>query len=636
MKKTSLLLLFLSLSVSTSYGQASCLECHGAADLTRTLTSGVEQSLFVNDSLFLASVHGGMECRDCHKDAIGDPHPEKLKKAACADCHEDAVLLYAKGEHGRAFLSGDSAAPSCASCHSKHAIRSSTDSTSTTHITHLSKTCATCHDGNGAATSRNLTISNPAAKFEKGVHGKALAKGNLTAASCSSCHGSHELLPITDPLSPIHPNKLAATCGKCHEKASQDYELSSHGMALTRGVRESPTCNNCHGEHEILSSKDPRSGTSPSHISEKTCSPCHGILKLNEKYGLISDPVTSYRESYHGMASIGGSQVAANCVSCHGAHNVLPSTNPRSTIHAGNLQQTCGQCHVNVTAAFAKSYIHASPTSKTDRYSDVVKTMYIWMIVAVIGGMVIHNLIIYLSFVRAKYRALQLQETVRRFDRSWVIQHLLIFLSFTVLVITGFALKYTTGQSASLLAKIGFTEAVRGVAHRLAAVVLMTTGVYHIFYLLFSRSAKGELKSLLPNINDVRLFIVHMKHHLGLTSERAEFERYGYIEKAEYWALVWGTAVMAGTGFVLWFPALATMIFPVWIIKVSETIHYYEAILATLAILLYHMFFAIFHPSDYPINLTSFTGKITKEEAEERFPAWYRSLQQEAEKKENL
>jgi cytochrome b subunit of formate dehydrogenase len=94
--------------------------------------------------------------------------------------------------------------------------------------------------------------------------------------------------------------------------------------------------------------------------------------------------------------------------------------------------------------------------------------------------------------------------------------------------------------------------------------------------------------------------------------------------------LVWGTAVMAFSGLVLWFPASATLMMPVWIVKVSEIIHYYEAILATLAILLYHMFFAIFHPADYPINLTSFTGKITKEEAEERFPAWYRSLEEKS------
>jgi hypothetical protein len=222
-----------------------------------------------------------------------------------------------------------------------------------------------------------------------------------------------------------------------------------------------------------------------------------------------------------------GSKVAANCVSCHGAHNVLPSTDPRSTIHPANLNQTCGKCHVNVTSTFAKSYVHAVAASTTDQYSDIIKKIYIWLIIAVIGGMVLHNFIIWFSYARAKYRLLHLQETVRRFDNSWVIQHLLIFISFTLLVITGFALKWTTSEWAFYLSKIGFNEQVRGIVHRMSAVLLMGTGTYHLFYLFFSRSAKGEIKALLPNIKDVRLFIVNMKHHLGMTKEHADFERYG-------------------------------------------------------------------------------------------------------------
>ncbi len=628
MKKPIAALLFILSLTSLVFSQSTCQECHGTADFSRTLASGLEQSLYVSDSLYHASVHGGFACTDCHTDAAGDPHPEKLKKVECSTCHEEAVTLYSDGQHGKAFLAGDSAAPSCTSCHSAHNIKSAGDSTSMTHKANLPSTCGTCHDGHGAATTHNLRIADPVQKFEKGIHGKALEAGNMDVASCSSCHGSHLLLPMSDPRSPIHHANLSKTCGQCHSRESEEYDISSHGTALAGGIKEAPTCNNCHGEHEILSPQDPKASTNAANLSDETCSPCHGILKLNEKYGLISDPVESYKQSYHGMATVGGSKVAANCVSCHGAHNVLPSTDPRSTIHAGNLEKTCGQCHVNVTAEFTKSYIHAKPASKTDQYSDIVKTLYIWMIVAVIGGMVLHNAIIYLSFVRAKYRALQLQDTVQRFDRAWVIQHLLIFISFTILVITGFALRYTTGDTAYWLAKIGFSEAVRAFLHRTAAVVMLAAGLYHIYYLLFSKAGKGELKALLPTIKDVRLFIVNMKHHLGLTREHPDFERYGYIEKAEYWALVWGTAVMAVTGFVLWFPAEATMIMPVWIIKVSETIHYYEAILATLAILLYHMFFAIFHPKDYPMNLASFTGKMTREEAEERFPAWYRSLEE--------
>ena len=219
-----------------------------------------------------------------------------------------------------------------------------------------------------------------------------------------------------------------------------------------------------------------------------------------------------------------------------------------------------------------------------------------------------------------------MQKTVQRFDKPWVIQHITMFVTFTLLVITGFALKNPEAGWVRLLTSLGLTESLRGTLHRVAAVGMILGGLYHLYHLFFNKRWKGELVSLLPNVTDLRQFVQNMRYHLGMIKERPKFDRYGYIEKAEYWALVWGTVMMAITGFVLWFPAITTQFLPAWVVKVSETIHYYEAILAALAILLYHMFFAIFHPEDYPMSLTGFTGKMAEEEAKDRFPMWYQKL----------
>jgi len=590
-----------------------------------------EESLFVSDSTFSNSVHGDFECIDCHIDAVGDPHPDRLGTVNCSLCHDDAQAEFALSLHGQKFMAGDSCAPTCSSCHGKHDIKSSSDNSSRTFSINLPNTCGECHGKDGPICLDEVGVASPVENFEKGVHGQALLAGNDEAASCDDCHGSHLLLPRGNPQSKIFQQNISKTCSPCHEDIVREYDNSSHGKALARGQFDAPTCITCHGEHNIYSPSDENAPTNPIHIANQTCKPCHGSPKLNEKYGLLADPTSSYENSYHGLASARGSKVAANCTSCHGIHNILGSSDPQSSISPGNLKETCGQCHPNATEEFTRSYVHAKTGSLDDAISQLIAKIYKWLIVIVIGGMVLHNFIIWLSYVRKKYRAMQQESVIIRFDRHWVIQHVATFISFTTLVVTGFALKFPNAGWVQVLMDLGLTEPVRSVLHRIAAVVLIAAAIYQWVFLLFMKKWKGELQSLLPDFTDVREFLQHMAYHLGLRAERPDFARYSYIEKAEFWALIWGNIVMMLTGLVLWFPTVALSLFPswTWLIKVSETVHYYEAWLAALAILLYHMFFAIFHPEDYPINLAGFTGKITEDEAKERFPRWYRKMMEE-------
>ena len=630
LQKIFFVALFTFSYTSVLFAENACFECHGEPDFLRETADGKEESLYVSDSTFAASVHGDFECLDCHVDAVGDPHPDTLSAVNCALCHEDEQKQFALSIHGRKFMAGDSCAPTCFSCHGKHDIKSSSDESSKTFSVNLPNTCGECHKKDGPLCTHEIDLASPVENFEKGVHGQALLEGNDEAASCNDCHGSHLLLSRANPQSKIFQQNISKTCSKCHEDIVREYDNSSHGKALARGEFDAPTCITCHGEHNIMSPSNEKAPTNAVNIANQTCEPCHGSLKLNEKYGLLPDPTQSYASSYHGLASAGGSKIAANCTSCHGVHNILGPDDPESTINPANLKQTCGACHPNATEEFANSYVHIKVESLSDNIARIIAKIYIWLIVIVIGGMVLHNFIIWLSYVRKKYRALHQQSTIIRFDRHWVIQHVATMASFTLLVITGFALKFPNAGWVQFLSAIGLTEHIRGIVHRLSAVVLIAAAIYQWVFILFARKWKGELQSLLPSFIDIREFIQHMKYHLGLQKERPDFARYSYIEKAEFWALVWGNMVMLLTGLILWFPTIATRLFPswTWLVKASETVHYYEAWLAALAILLYHMFFAIFHPEDYPINLTGFTGKITEDEAKERFPRWYRKMMQ--------
>ncbi|MBN2090782.1 cytochrome b/b6 domain-containing protein, partial [candidate division KSB1 bacterium] len=175
------------------------------------------------------------------------------------------------------------------------------------------------------------------------------------------------------------------------------------------------------------------------------------------------------------------------------------------------------------------------------------------------------------------------------------------------------------------------TVDIRGLFHRGAAVVMVALAFYHVWYLIFTKRGRQQLKDFLPGLKDIWDVIGMVKYNLGLSSQRPEFERYNYAEKAEYWALIWGTIVMGITGFILWFPNITMAYFPKWLTDVSTTVHYYEAILATLAIIVWHFYFQFLDPHVYPFNFTCMTGKISEEALREEHKLEYERLESQQE-----
>ncbi len=571
-----------------------CLACHSDSTLAHEV-NGKPESLYVDQDKLSHSIHGSMfSCVDCHTDVKSLVHETPPKQATCTQCHADAQTAYAHSIHGRPARDGQNPAATCQDCHGDaHAILAADDRKSPVNHANIPATCGTCH-GQKFLMESNGESTQPFISYQASVHGRAVEKGSMKAAVCTDCHGAHEILPANDAQSPIYKFNVPATCGKCHVDVADTFARSIHGQAIARGNQLAPVCTDCHGIHSIKSHLDPNSPTSAQNLSRDTCAQCHAGVRLSQEFGIPGGRVTSYFDSYHGLAVKGGSVVAANCSSCHGVHNILPSSDPRSTINAANLDATCGQCHKGVTRKFTATRVHleegAVSAGDIDSFSvRWVRRVYVALILLVIGAMLLHNAIVWRGKAAARRKMQNPMMQRMTTNQRW--QHLILLMSFIILVITGFALKFPDSWFAELL---GLGEKLRSVVHRVAGVVLIGAGIYHIAYVAAAREGRRLLRDLAPRPKDAFDVWAAMRYYLGLSKEKPKYGRFTYGEKAEYWALVWGTALMGLTGIMMWAKVwVGDLLSRAWV-DVATAIHYYEAILATLAIVVWHFYQVIF------------------------------------------
>ena len=301
----------------------------------------------------------------------------------------------------------------------------------------------------------------------------------------------------------------------------------------------------------------------------------------------------------------------ANCASCHGVHNILPSSDPRSTINRANLDATCGKCHQGVTQKFTTTRVHLDVGRSKDIGSVAVRwvrVFYLVLIFAVIGAMFLHNAIILRSKAIAR-RTMQ-NPMMERMSANQRWQHLILLTSFIILVITGFALKFPDSWFAEALA---MGEKLRSVVHRVAGVILIGAGIYHVFYLAITGDGRRLISDFAPRPKDAFDAWGTMLYYLGVSKTKPNFGRFSYAEKAEYWALVWGTALMAVTGIMMWAKVWVGDLLARWWVDVATAIHFYEAILATLAIIVWHFYQVFIDPDVYPMNWAWWDGKMPVE-----------------------
>lgn len=571
---------------------------------------------------FSLSPHGDTDCLECHVGADSRRHRRGLDPVDCGACHAGIIEIQAASVHGefgvRRMTGMD--LPTCTTCHGElHAMVSTSDPASPVHATRQGETCAVCH-GTGQPAPPGVRTVRPIEAYTASVHAEA-AGNDAGGPSCSDCHTSHSPLPVTDPESSIHRSNVPATCGECHRKISRQFSRSIHGLAAAAGVLESPVCTDCHGEHRILAVGAPDSPVSATNVPIRICGPCHSDLKLGEKYGLPADQVPSYDMSFHGLAARGGSQRVANCASCHGVHDILPSSDPDSYIHPDNLAHTCGQCHAGAGTRFTIGPVHVLAEETPNVVAHWIRLIYIPLIWVTVIFMLLHNLLDLVKKTRHPEPRLRRPpehcEIKERMSPAFRIAHAVAALSFIILVFTGFALKYPESWWAGLL-QWWDGEEMRGDIHRIAAVGLLGAFVFHFGHLAVSASARRQIAAFLPRGADFREFSQRIAYNLGMRAEPPAAVRVGYVEKVEYWAALWGTLVTAVTGFVLWFENFTLAWLPGWVPEAATVLHFLEAILAALAILIWHFYFVIFDPAVYPMDTAWLRGKPPYSRAEER------------------
>ena len=669
--------------------RADCLTCHSDESLSME-KKGKEVSLFVNENVLKKSTHQKLSCVACHAgfDHENIPHKEKIEPVNCMTCHTNPVAKHAfhpqmnrasgrdgtkdvsckschgthdvasprkpgtkfsrenltescgtchgsvqetftHSAHAKTFAAGVKGAPDCLTCHRNSITNKKSRQDDSNLKIAQEKVCLSCHLDDPNVRARTAPTAGFIAAYEKSVHGKALLGGNRKAANCVDCHGSHEMKKSLDPTAHVNKMHIPETCSQCHGDIAKDFAESVHGQALTRGLKDAPVCTDCHGEHNILSHFDPRSPVAPLNVSGQVCAPCHSSLRLSEKYGITANRYKTFSDSYHGLATIAGSVEVANCASCHGVHTIKRSSDLTSSVHRANLAETCGKCHPGANERFAIGNVHTILEKEEEPLLYWIATLYIFLIVTLVGGMFFHNLI---DFIRKARRKLLIRRgTIEeehvghrlylRMTLNERFQHGTLMVSFILLVITGFMLRYPDAWWVETIRNLSDSVFdLRSLIHRTAGVAMVAASLYHIYYVSFTTRGRDLIRDLLPRLQDARDALAVVKYNLAFTKIKPKFGRFSYIEKSEYWALVWGTMLMAATGFIMWFDNTFMGLFGKLGWDVARTIHFYEAWLATLAIVVWHVYYVIFNPDIYPMNLAWVTGHLTETEMAEEHP----------------
>jgi cytochrome b subunit of formate dehydrogenase len=467
---------------------SDCLLCHEDQTLNKTNASGTIKSLFIDATKIASSVHKSNLCVSCHAD-ITAKHPDDnvpAKLPTCVGCHtpqpvhDKASAEYATSIHGSSHTQGSLAAATCGDCHGSHAMVSVKDPSSPVFKLNLPATCGKCHKDDTFTTKNRVSNPNAAAQYIDSMHGRALLRlGLIVAPSCNDCHGVHDIKRSAIPTSPINPANVAKTCGKCHVGIEQTYDKSIHGQLLAKGDARAPVCTTCHTAHDIESP----TGNHFKAGSDQRCGQCHQAR------------LEHYRETYHGKAMALGrpnraAEVAA-CYDCHGYHDVLPAANPASHLSTNNIVATCAKCHPGATASFAKYVPHANQMDKANYPEFYYVFLFMTTLLAsvfVFFGLhtllwIVRSVYLYLhdskKFREAKIETQQGGEWFSRFSPYERFLHILVVTSFLLLVITGMPLKfYYTDWAKYLFNFMGGVSTARWLHHFGAVITFLYFGLH--------------------------------------------------------------------------------------------------------------------------------------------------------------
>lgn len=622
------------------------MDCHEAEFKARK-KGGPKEWVGVRPELFAKSVHGKLNCVDCHNTLKETPHDSKLPPAQCATCHEQASTQFAASIHGMSQKLGNTQAASCTTCHGTHDMVPVKQADSPVFKLNLPKTCGTCHDDPKLAKDFRMGQTAAAEHYLDSIHGRALVKmGLIVAPSCNDCHGVHDIKRSIDKDSRSSHANIAKSCGACHVGIEDTYNASVHGQLLLQGEGKGPVCTDCHSAHDI---EKPATAHFKG-LSDQSCGKCH------------EDRLTHYRDTYHGKAmALGRPNVASDvaaCYDCHGHHDVFPVSDPRSRLSKDQIVNTCAQCHPGVNVDFTTYQPHANPLDG-ENY-PVLNKVFLFMTALLIGTFGFFGLHTVFWLFRSVYLYLTDSKTFReavvksntddvqytRFSPFERFLHMLVVTSFLLLVITGMPLKFYYSDWAKVIFNLIGGAGVARSLHHFGAI--MTFGYFalhlgELFTSLWRRRAAirhpetGRLElrrffgilfgpdSMVPSFQDLRDFVAHQKWFFG-KGPRPQFDRWTYWERFDYLAVFWGVAMIGVSGMILWFPKFFTTFLPGWSINIAQVIHSDEALLAAGFIFTFHFFNTHFRIEKFPMDTVIFSGRISHTEMLHERRRWYDRL----------
>jgi cytochrome b subunit of formate dehydrogenase len=368
-----------------------CLMCHEDETLTGE-RNGQEISLFLDIEKYRISIHGEMECIDCHNDLDGSdfPHDEELETVDCSICHDDISEVYFESLHGRDVLNGVELAPQCWDCHGAHYILDKTNPNSQVTKFNIPFMCGRCHkEGTRVTQMYDIPQDSILAHYSLSIHGVGIYKQGLTvSAVCSDCHTAHNVRPHTDPRSSIHRDNITETCRKCHGRIESVHKKVIRGELWEKEPDRIPVCVDCHSPHEIRrvlyeegiadeecqachgneDLKRTQDGeTASMHVDEEelhhsshrqvACARCHtGASPIHKRPCATvaenvdcsichTEVVESYSTGMHGLLANRGDPDGPKCTDCHGNHAILGKRDPASPTYPTNVPELCGECH---------------------------------------------------------------------------------------------------------------------------------------------------------------------------------------------------------------------------------------------------------------------------------------------------
>lgn len=448
---------------------------------------------------------------------------------------------------------------------------------------------------------------------------------------------------------PLKPGQ--ANCLLCH----QDATFSDKGFDWLHQEQFIGRCNSCHGEevpvdtnyfyHHVVSRSRPAL-SGPNTVRQ--CALCHSDERVMREFGLIN-ATASYLQSFHGKAMQLGSTETAVCLECHvgpaqNPHLILGPEKAASPVSEANLPTTCRspQCHPSAGHRVSSAAVHLD-LAGGGGIEFIIGCVFFVLILTTFGPSVLLQSLEMLQIVlghhdpehhehvrraKALMRTAEGREALVRFTLHQRVQHWLLVICFTILVLTGFPIKFADRNWAEWLINTFGGLSVARFLHHWVGVILIAGGAYHMLYVAIYAIRQKRRTGLswfmvvynLPmtvNLNDIKALIQQLKFLLWRSDQRPEGPRFSLKEKFEYFGVFWGSALLGLTGLLMWANSWTSQYLPGRTLTIANLLHTFEAYLALLHVGIIHMIGVFFAPGVFPMSRAMFNGDTPIEEMAE-------------------